>query len=51
MVQWDKKNKRLKDYEYKLMSDISEGKQPFSDLNKKYAKWNLIKVKKLGFDL
>ncbi len=49
MVQWDRTNKRLKDYEYKLMADIVAGTKPLSELHKKYAKWNLIKIKKYGF--
>jgi hypothetical protein len=50
MVAWDRTNKRLKDYEYKLMADIVAGSKPLSELHKKYAKWNLIKIKKYGFE-
>ncbi len=49
MVQWDRTHKRLKDFEYRLMADIVEGKKTLNDLNKKYAKFNLVKVKKYGF--
>lgn len=49
MVLWDKTNKRLKAYEYKLMADIVDGKRPLNELNKKYANYNLIKIKRFGF--
>ena len=49
MVQWDKKNRRLKDFEYRLMLEVAEGKKPLNELNKRYAQYNLIKLKKHGF--
>ena len=49
MLQWDRINKRLKVYEYKLMADLINGSKPFTELNKKYVKYNLIKIKKHGF--
>jgi len=49
MVAWEKTHRRLKDYEYKLMADIIAGTKPLSELHKKYAKWNLIKIEKYGF--
>lgn len=49
IVQWDKKNKQLKDHEYRFMANLSDGKISFSDYNKKIATWNLLKVKKYGF--
>jgi len=49
MVLWDKKNKKLKDFEYKFMLDLSEGRKSMSDRNKFIAGLNLIKVKKFGF--
>ncbi len=49
IVKWDRKNKRLKDFEYKFMAELADGKKILSDHNKKIASWNLAKVKKFGF--
>lgn len=49
IVAWDRKNKRLKDFEYKFMSDLAEQRRPLSDRHIKIAKLNLEKVKKFGF--
>jgi hypothetical protein len=50
IVAWDKKNKRLKDYEYKFMSNLAEGKIPLNERNTFIAGLNLEKIKKHGFD-
>ena len=44
IVQWDKKNKKLKDFEFIFMTELIEGKKTFTDHNKKIASWNLAKV-------
>jgi hypothetical protein len=31
------------------MVDLAEGKKPLTELNMKYANYNLVKVKKYGF--
>ena len=49
IVAWDKKNKRLKDYEYRFMSNLVEGKSPLTQKNIFIAGLNLEKVKKFGF--
>lgn len=49
MIQWDKKNKRLKDHHHKYMMDIADGKSPLTDLAKRYIKMNLTSLKKYGF--
>ncbi|OQX22706.1 MAG: abortive phage resistance protein [Candidatus Altiarchaeales archaeon A3] len=49
VVEWDKKNKRLKPFEYKFMSDLAEGNKSLSIHNKKIAKCNLEKARKYGF--
>ncbi len=58
IVKWDRKNKlkngdrqkaKLKDFEYKFMADLAEGKKEFTDRNKFIAGLNLTKVKKYGF--
>jgi hypothetical protein len=49
IVKWDKKNKRLKDFEYIFMAEIAEGKKTLTEKNKKIAFWNFQKVKKYGF--
>lgn len=49
MVEWDRKNKKLKDHHFKYMFDIANGKIAFNEQAKKYAKLNLEKLKKFGF--
>ncbi len=49
IVKWDRKNKRLKDYEYKFMADLAEGKKTLTDRNLFIAELNLKKVKKYGY--
>lgn len=49
MVIWDKKNKHLQAFQYRLMADLVEGRKPLSETNKKYATYNLTKLKEHGF--
>jgi hypothetical protein len=49
VVQWDKRNKRLKPYEYRFMSDLADGKKGMTSRNLFIAGLNLKKVKKYGF--
>lgn len=49
MVEWDKKNKRLKDHHFKYMLDIAMGTSPLTEQGKKYALMNLTSLKKFGF--
>jgi hypothetical protein len=49
MVEWDRKNKRLKDHHFKYMFDVVNGKLPFGDQAKRYATINLQTLKKYGF--
>jgi hypothetical protein len=49
IVAWDKKNKRLKGFEYQFMAELAEGRKPLTDRNKFIAGLNLKKVKKYGF--
>lgn len=49
IVQWDKRNKRLKPYEYRFMSDLADGKKDMTGRNLFIAELNLKKVKKYGF--
>jgi len=49
IVQWDKRNKRLKPYEYRFMSDLAEGKKNMTSRNIFIAGLNFKKVKKYGF--
>jgi hypothetical protein len=51
VVAWDKKAKRLTDFEYKFMADLASGAQPLTDNNIKKANWNYLKAKKFGFSL
>jgi hypothetical protein len=50
VVQWDKKNKRLRDFEYVFMSELAEGKRALTQKNTEIAKLNLIKVRQYGFN-
>jgi hypothetical protein len=50
IVQWDKKNKKLKDIEYKFMLELAEGRKNLTDRNKFIAKLNLTKIRKYGFE-
>jgi len=50
IVQWDKKNKKLRDIEFRFMLELAEGRKPLSERNKFIAGLNLQKVKKLGFN-
>ena len=50
MVAWDKKNKKLAPWKYKVMNDVVLGLAPLTD-KKKYAfKYNLEELKKYGFE-
>ena len=49
IVQWDKKNKKLRVSEFVFMSELAKGNKPLTDRNKFLALSNLTKVKKLGF--
>jgi len=49
IVQWDKKNKKLRDLEFTFMLELSRGNKPLTDRNKSFALSNLAKVKKHGF--
>lgn len=49
MVEWDRKNKRLKDHHFKYMFDVANGKLPFGDQAKRYAAMNFEMMKKYGF--
>jgi len=51
IVKWDKKNKRLKGFEYTFMSELAEGKKILTDKNKLIAELNLAKVNKFGFNV
>ena len=49
IVHWDRKNKILKDFEFKFMFELSEGRKSLTDRNKFIAGLNLKKVRKYGF--
>jgi hypothetical protein len=49
IVRWDKKNRRLKAFEYGFMLALAEGRKSMTDRNKFIAGLNLQKVKKYGF--
>jgi hypothetical protein len=49
IVQWDKRNKRLKPFEYVFMTEIIDGKKTLTEHNIKLVRYNLAKAKKFGF--
>jgi hypothetical protein len=51
VVKWDKKNKKLRDFEYRFMADIAEGKKGLTERNTAIALKNYEKVIRLGFRL
>jgi hypothetical protein len=50
LVNWDKKNKRLQMYEFKLMNEILKGEKELTDRNNYFAQKNIEKAKKWGFN-
>lgn len=50
MVEWDRKNKRLKPYQFKFMWDLLEGKTPFNEQAKRYSRMNFQVLQKFGFN-
>jgi len=49
IVQWDKKNKKLRDFEFKFMLELAEGRKELTERNKLIVKLNLNKVMAHGF--
>lgn len=49
LVDWDKKNKRLQVYEFKLMNEILKGERELTDRNIFLAHKNIEKAKKWGY--
>ena len=49
LVEWEKRNRRLKDIGYVFLTKIVSGETPLSDRNKQIVSWNLDKAKKYGF--
>lgn len=51
MVDWDRKNKKLKDYQFTLMWNVVQGKEILTDQKKKYCLMNFHAILKYGFQL
>jgi hypothetical protein len=49
MVDWDRKNKKLKNHHFAYMWDILNNKVQLGEQAKKYVKMNLEFLKKVGF--
>jgi len=49
IVAWDKKNKKLMDFQYLFMADLATGKKPMNKRNIELASKNLETLKKKGF--
>ena len=50
IVDWDRKNKRLKDHHFRFMWNVANGKHPLNDRAKKFAMMNLKALKRFGFN-
>ncbi len=50
MVDFDKKNRILKDHHFKVMLQITKGEKILDSTNKKFAQMNLEMLRKKGFD-
>lgn len=51
MVDWDRKNKRLKPHHFRMMFDIVNGNQVLTNQNKKYCLMNFQFISKFGFKI
>jgi hypothetical protein len=51
MVDWDRKNKRLKPHHFRMMFDIVNGKEELTSQNKKYCMMNFNFISKYGFKI
>ena len=51
MVEWDRKNKRLKPHHFRIMFDIVNGKEELTGQNKKYCLMNFQFISKYGFKI
>lgn len=51
MVAWDRKNKKLKDYQFTMMWNIVVGKEVLTDLKKKHCFFNFQFISKYGFKI
>ena len=49
IVEWDRKNRKLRDFEFNFMNDIVQGKKTLTERNIFIARMNLAKVRKFGF--
>lgn len=49
MVAWDRKNKRLKDFQFTFMNEIANGSRSLNDHTKKIVAINLKTLRKFGF--
>jgi hypothetical protein len=49
MVDWDRKNRRLKDHHYRMMLDVVNGKTSLTQQIKIYCMTNYIYISKYGF--
>lgn len=49
IVQWDKRNRKLKDFEFRYLFELTEGGMPLTNRDKKIVSLNLAKVIKWGF--
>lgn len=49
MIDWDRKNKRLKPHHFKMMIDIMNGIEQLTPQNKKYCLMNFHFISKYGF--
>ncbi len=51
IVQWDRKHRRLKNFQIKYMVDLMNGELPFNEQAKRYTLMNLKTIEKYGFSI
>lgn len=49
MVEWDRRRRILKDWQWKVMDEIANGKRPLGERMKRGMYMNYITLKKRGF--
>ena len=50
MVDWDRRNKKLKDHYFVLMNNVVTGKYPLNDRAKNFALTSYKYLRKVGFN-
>lgn len=51
LVEWDKKNRKLKDYQFLFLMELVNGKKTLTDRNKSLVNLNILTAKRYGFKI